>query len=91
MKCVVPQCGKELSEESAWLPSLSAMKIANKGQAVEPKDFPCFCLCGRHGHLLRKEGVKVFRYKDTVQLAEKREMTWRPFAEQFKKKKEEAK
>lgn len=85
MKCTAPGCEKKLEEKTAWLPGLAAMKIANGGHAVEVKDFPQFCLCGKHGHLLRKEGVKVFRYLDTVKLAQDREMTWRPFANRFKK------
>ena len=88
MKCTAPGCEKQLNEKSAWLPSLTAMKIANDGHQVEAKDFPRFCLCGKHGHQLRKEGVKVFRYLDTVKLVEDREITWRPFADRFKRKEE---
>jgi hypothetical protein len=54
-------------------------------------DFPKFALCGHHGHLLRQEGVRVYRYGDECEREEgfakereAQEMKWAPFAERFK-------
>ena len=88
LKCVGPKCGKSLTEKSAWLPGFAAMRQANKGRPVRMKDFHKFTLCGRCGHFLREEGVKVFKYASTVAREEKRiadqKATFKPFADMFK-------
>ena len=90
LKCVGPECGRSLSEQSAWLPGFAAMRRANNGRSVKMKDFSIFCLCGRCGHFLRKEGVKVFHYAKTVAREKKRiadqKATFKPFADMFKPK-----
>lgn len=85
MKCVAPGCNRHLDEKTAWLPSVAAMRQANGGRTPEVADFGKFALCGRHGHLLREEGVKVFRFEPTVKRERDRELTWKPFASRFKK------
>jgi len=93
MKCVGPECGKSLTEQSAWLPGFAAMRRANKRRPVRMKDFSKFTLCGRCGHFLRKEGVKVFRYASTVAREQKRiadqRATFKPFADMFKPSKKD--
>lgn len=69
--CSVPECKKCLRPEEAWLPELKAMRRANGGKRVETADFAKFALCGYHGHLLRQEGVRVYRYQASVEFAEK--------------------
>jgi hypothetical protein len=73
-----------------WLPERKALAAANGGKRVALMDFPKFALCGRHGHLLRKEGVRVYRYADEVkrerESEESREAeakSWGTFAERF--------
>ncbi len=90
MKCTAPGCAKALRPEEAWLPEMAAMVRANGGQSVGSADFGKFCLCGKHGHLLRQEGVRVYRFLQTVDFAKRREeraeaerMTWKPFADRF--------
>jgi hypothetical protein len=90
MKCTAPGCAKTLSPEAAWLPEMAAMVRANGGQGVGSSDFAKFCLCGKHGHLLRQSGVRVYRFLQTVDFAKRREeraeaerMTWQPFADRF--------
>jgi hypothetical protein len=90
MKCTAPGCAKALRPEEAWLPEMAAMVRANGGQVVGSVDFAKFCLCGKHGHLLRQEGVRVYRFLQTVDFAKRREeraeaerMTWQPFADRF--------
>lgn len=89
LKCVAPGCDKALLPKEAWLPELVAMRRANGGR-VQTDDFPKFVLCGRHGHLLRQEGVRVYRYLDTLERELKRgeerqaeAMTFKPFADRF--------
>jgi len=90
MKCTAPGCAKILSPEAAWLPEMAAMVRANGGQSVGSADFAKFCLCGKHGHLLRQEGVRVYRFLQTLDFAKRREeraqaeqLTWKPFADRF--------
>jgi len=95
LKCVGPECGKFLTEQLAWLPGFAAMRRANKGRSVRMEDFSKFTLCGRCGHLLRKEGVRVFHYAKTVACEEKRiadqKAVFKPFADMFKPKEEREK
>jgi len=91
MKCTAPGCAKDLRVEEAWLPEMAAMVRASGGTAVSSADFAKFCLCGKHGHLLRQEGVRVYRFQQTVDFAKNREerakadeLSWKPFAERFK-------
>ncbi len=90
IRCTVPGCKKELPSEAMWLPEWKALLAANNGRPVAIADFPKFALCGYHGHLLRQEGVRVYRYADSVarekRIDERREaerMSWRPFADRF--------
>lgn len=90
MKCTAPGCAKSLRPEEAWLPELKAMARANGGRSVVLAEFPKFCLCGKHGHLLRQSGVRVYRFLQTAEFAERREeraraeqLTWQPFADRF--------
>lgn len=90
MKCTAPGCSKNLRSEEAWLPEMAAMVRANGGQGVGSGDYAKFCLCGKHGHLLRQEGVRVYRFLQTLDFAKRREeraeaerMTWKPFADRF--------
>ena len=90
MKCTAPGCAKTLRPEEAWLPETAAMVRANGGQAVGLADFPKFCLCGKHGHLLRQSGVRVYRFLQTADFAKRREdraqadkLAWQPFADRF--------
>ena len=90
MKCTAPGCSKTLRPEEAWLPEMAAMARANGGQAVGLADFPKFCLCGKHGHLLRQSGVRVYRFLQTADFAKRREesakadrLAWKPFADRF--------
>jgi len=85
-----PGCVKTLRPEEAWLPEMAAMVRANGGQSVASADFAKFCLCGKHGHLLRQAGVRVYRFLQTVDFAKRREesakadkLAWQPFADRF--------
>ncbi|KPJ85352.1 hypothetical protein AMJ57_03430 [Parcubacteria bacterium SG8_24] len=71
--CSFPECQKSLRPEEAWLPEIKALRRANGGQRVEVDDFARFALCGHHGHLLRQEGVRVYRYLSSVEFAEQAE------------------
>lgn len=50
-----------------WLPAIDAMMRANGGKRVAVEDFPKFAICGKHGHLLRTTGIKVYRFEQTVE------------------------
>ena len=91
INCTAPDCRRALSAAEMWLPEWKARQNANGGKRVLLADFPKYALCGRCGHLLRKEGEKVYRYTDEVAYEEKaegtrkaKEMTFKPFAERFK-------
>lgn len=73
LKCTVPNCRKALPPEAMWLPEWKALAAANGGKRVPASDFPKHALCGRHGHMLRKEGVRVYRYLESVARAKKEE------------------
>lgn len=88
--CTAPGCRKCLAPEAMWLPERKARETANGGKRTEPVDFPRFALCGYHGHLLRQEGVRVYRYADEVERERKADMrreaeqlSWKPFADRF--------
>lgn len=88
--CTAPGCRKCLAQEAMWLPERKAREAANGGKRTAPVDFPRFALCGYHGHLLRQEGVRVYRYADEVererkddQRREAEQLSWKPFAERF--------
>lgn len=66
IKCVVPNCKCTGEQKHMWLPEWSARKRANNGKYVGLAQYPEHALCGRHGHLLRKKGVRVYRYLDEV-------------------------
>ena len=91
INCTAPGCKKAFEAKEAWLPANEALKQANGGRHVAPDDFVKFALCGYHGHLLRKEGIRVYRYLDSVErtkAAEARrqteELSFKPFAARFK-------
>lgn len=93
ISCVAPGCVKCLPPEAMWLPERAARQTANGGRRVELADFPAFALCGYHGHLLRKSGVRVYRYAEEVAHAEKaaehrkaEELSFQPFAQRFVQK-----
>lgn len=92
--CSAPGCGKNLAPlppEAVWLPEMAAMRRANSGRPVEVADFVKFALCGKCGHLLRKEQVRVYRFIDTLARAEKQEartLAFKPFAARFAPKAE---
>ena len=67
IRCTVPGCTKNLPAESMWIPAVKALQAANGGRRVALVDFPSYALCGHHGHLLRQEGVRVYRYAETVE------------------------
>lgn len=67
IRCTVPGCKKELPPESMWIPERKALLAANGGQRLALVDFPKHALCGYHGHLLRQENVRVYRYAETVE------------------------
>jgi len=77
LKCTAPGCGFCGLVEAMWLPSGEALRNANGGKAVRVEDFPQHALCSKHGHLLRKSEVRVYRYAASVdwekQRAEKRD------------------
>ncbi|MEY4745192.1 MAG: hypothetical protein RL272_1137 [Candidatus Parcubacteria bacterium] len=88
--CTAPGCRKCLGPEALWLPERKAREAANGGKRTGPADFPRFALCGYHGHLLRQEGVRVYRYADEVEREAKadrrrdaEQLSWKPFAERF--------
>ncbi len=88
--CTAPNCKKSLAPEAMWLPEWKAMLAANGGQRLAVSDFPKYALCGYHGHLLRKEGVRVYRYEDSVRRETEREdrrkaeqLPWTHFAQRF--------
>jgi len=88
--CTAPDCKRHQPAEHMWLPERKARAVANGGKRVDVSDFPKFALCGRHGHLLRKENVRVYRYADEVkreaESAERRvseASNWKPFADRF--------
>ena len=90
IKCSCPGCKKCLAPDAMWLPEHKALVVANGGKPVTLADFPRFALCGYHGHLLREEGVRVYRYLSSVErekaIEERREaeqLNWRPFAQRF--------
>lgn len=90
IRCTAPGCKRHLPAEQMWLPERRALTAANGGRRVELADFPKFALCGRHGHLLRKEGVRVYRYTEEVErewkLAAERQsqaVSWQSFAQRF--------
>ncbi len=90
IRCTAPGCKKCLPPEAMWLPERKALAAANGGRRVESSDFPKFALCGRHGHLLREEGVRVYRFADEVkrdrEAQERRQadtLSFKPFAQRF--------
>jgi len=92
IRCTVPGCKKDLPPESMWIPEWKALMAANGGRRVPLADLPKFALCGHHGHLLRKEDVRVYRYAETVdrerQQAQRRtaeDLSFRHYASRFKR------
>lgn len=90
IRCTAPGCKKCLPPEAMWLPERRALAAANGGRRVESSDFPKFALCGRHGHLLREEGVRVYRFADEVKRDREAEgrrqadaLSFKPFAQRF--------
>ena len=90
IQCTAPGCRKCLPAEHMWLPERKALVRANEGKRVTVTDFPRFALCGRHGHLLRQEGVRVYRLSEEVarerKVTETRsadQLSWKPFASRF--------
>lgn len=88
--CTAPGCKKHLIAEHMWLPERRALAIANDGKKVFVVDFPRFALCGNHGHLLRKEGVRVYRYSEELERDRRAEedravdaLSFKPFAQRF--------
>ncbi len=83
---VVVRCKKHLPAEHMWLPEWKARQNANGGKKVFTEDFPKFALCGRHGHLLREAGVRVYRFAEEVKREESRKadlLSFQPFADRF--------
>src|SRR3989344_4390677 len=73
LKCTFPNCCKaRLEPNRAMVPAMQAVRNANGGQPVTVADLAKFALCGRHGHMARKEGVQVFSYTGTATLLERR-------------------
>jgi hypothetical protein len=68
--CTAPKCGFVGIAWAMWLPASDAMATANGGKRVALEDFPKFAICGKHGHLLRKTGIKVYRFAQTVEREE---------------------
>lgn len=93
IQCTVPGCTKCLPLEAMWLPARGARETANGGKRVELADFPRFAVCGYHGHLLRKTGIRVYRYAEEVERERKaeehrkdEEKAFSSFAERFVQK-----
>ncbi len=91
-ECTAPKCGFSGIAYAMWLPSSEAMQTANGGKRVALEDFPKFAICSKHGHLLRKTGIKVYRFQQSVEREEafrarraSRGQQWNAFADRFKK------
>ena len=91
-KCTAPACGFVGTVEAMWLPSHEAMAVAAGGKPVAPANFADHTLCGKHGHQLRKTGVKVFRLAASLAWEAKRaerraaKRNWDAFAGRYSSK-----
>lgn len=90
MKCTAPNCSKVLSPEATWHPEWRAIAAANGGRRPPLVELNRFALCGWHGHLLRKEGVRVYRLSETLKRERDRREAlasqgkgWQAFASKF--------
>lgn len=64
--CSFPGCGSAVPVEKAQTPSLKAIAAANK-RSVTLEALVASALCGRHAHVAKEEGLRLFSFKGSVQ------------------------
>ena len=73
MNCTFPGCKASLELNQARVPAIAAIRSV-VGRSVAVADLAVYALCGRHAHMVRKEGGdQTFSYVGTVALLERRE------------------
>ena len=70
IRCSAKHCDKILPPELLWLPERKTLTATNGGRSVDVTEYPRHALCGPHGHELRRTGVRVYRYCQSVERAE---------------------
>lgn len=67
IRCTAPHgTPKILTLADSWIPEWRVVEEANGGRRPPLAELANFAICGQHGHLLRKEGVYVYRLAETL-------------------------
>lgn len=82
--CVFPGCGSQVVPEKAWVPELKAIRRA-EGKSLIFSGLARHVHCDVHANLARREGVKMFRYSDTLGELERRTLERAKAKEHFAK------